>query len=188
MAKVIKKKETVSEPYQFLGLLRGVSDIKEIIPTTTPEGKKSGIVYYAELLMDNGRTYRHSSFQKPYLENFKDFIDKEIEGLVTPRGEFESIDFKSLPVEYTDKYPRQEVKTAPKAPPTKPATSDSYWRDKAERDVETNKAIEQQFYISEACKFYLALGRVTDANCEDVLENGMAKGVELYHKYGRTSK
>jgi hypothetical protein len=32
------------------------------------------------------------------------------------------------------------------------------------------------------------LGRVTDANCEDVLENGMAKGVELYHKYGRTSK
>jgi hypothetical protein len=186
MAKVTKKEKTV-EPYQFVGLLRSVSEIKEIIPSTTPEGKKSGIVYYAELLMDNQKTYRHSSFQKPYLENFKDFIDVELSGTVTPRGDFESIDFKSLPLEYTEKYPRQE-KVTPKLPPTKPATSDSYWRDKAERDVETNKAIEQQFYISEACKFYLALGRVTDANCEDVLENGMAKGVELYHKYGRTSK
>lgn len=182
----IKKKDKTVEPYHFVGLLRSISEIKEHIPASTPEGKKSGVVYYAELLMDNQKTYRHSSFQKPYLENFKEFIDKELEGTVTPRDGFESIDFKSLPVEYTEKFPRQE-KTPPKPNP-KPATSDSYWRDKAERDVETNKAIEQQFYIKEACKFALALGKVTDANWKDVLHQGMAEGTELYHKYGRTSK
>jgi hypothetical protein len=89
----------------------------------------------------------------------------------------------NVPSDYMDKFPREK-----KAPPKIQVTnSDTYWKDKADRDILTNAAIEQQYYMSRACDFVIPLGRMTDGNWEELLDKAMAKGLELYKKYGRTS-
>lgn len=186
MAKTAKKPEPEAPKEQeFVGLLRAVSEVQEKPSSTAPKDKPNvGVFYWAELTLDTGRTYKSWSKTKPYLENLKVFIDKEVSGLIS--GENIRL---NLPQDYMDKFPRE--KPTPQAdtpkPQQKPLTSDQYWRNREERDVTTNAAIEQQYYISRACDFALALGRMIDGNWEEMLELGMTKGIELYHKYGRTS-
>lgn len=163
---------------EFVGLLRRISEIGEKPSSTAPKGRPDvGMFYWAELTLDTGRTFKTWSKNRLYLENLKVFIDKEVSGIIS--GENIRL---NLPQDYVDKFPREKPATPPK-----PYTQDQYWRDRFAREGETNSAIEQQYYISRACDFALALGRMTDGNWEEMLELGMTKGIELYHKYGRTS-
>jgi hypothetical protein len=173
----MKKEDKVEEP--FVGLLRGVGEVQEHLSSTAPKTNPlAGVLYYSELTLDTGRTYKHWSKRKDYLENLKVFIDTEVSGSTS--GENIRL---NVPSDYMDKFPREK-----KAPPKIQVTnSDTYWKDKADRDILTNAAIEQQYYISRACDFVIPLGRMTDGNWEELLDKAMEKGLELYKKYGRTS-